>query len=110
MDITTKLPLTATGKRKSVRFECDFDQSYLYIGLGCHYYGNERAQVRILVIHHFSHKSIFHTPYGLTRGGPIRSVRYTPSKMNLEFMLNYHLKKSLTIISFDKISISNKYV
>ncbi|WZZ21896.1 hypothetical protein YC2023_123283 [Brassica napus] len=47
VDITTKLPLTATGKRKSVRFECDFDQSYLYIGLGCHYYGNERAQVRI---------------------------------------------------------------
>ncbi|KAH0880252.1 hypothetical protein HID58_067646 [Brassica napus] len=69
VDITTKLPLTATGKRKSVRFECDFDQSYLYIGLGCHYYGNERAQVRILVIHHFSHKSIFHTPYGLIRGG-----------------------------------------
>ncbi|CAN6885239.1 unnamed protein product [Brassica oleracea] len=34
VDITTKLPLTATGKRKSVRFECDFDQSYLYIGLG----------------------------------------------------------------------------
>ncbi|WZZ77850.1 hypothetical protein YC2023_098422 [Brassica napus] len=44
VDITTKLPLTATGKRKSVRFECDFDQFYLYIGLGCHYYGNERAQ------------------------------------------------------------------
>ncbi|CAF2338870.1 BnaA10g29600D [Brassica napus] len=64
VDITTKLPLTATGKRKSVRFECDFDQSYLYIGLGCHYYGNERAQVRILVIHNFSHKPIFHTPYG----------------------------------------------